>query len=343
MIREMTKVTAEQLATARGCVLGLMLGDAIGATGGNVPASGPLLATSAGQLACFTIDGLIRAHIRGMHKGISSPPIVVWRSYTRWAAIQGIPGLKVWDEADWPNGWLTKVPALAERRGSAPATVATLQGQTMGSIDKPAGKSIGAHALTRTLPVALGRPLDPAAIAALTHGGEALAAARLGVEIVRLVASGEHLDAAVDRVLPADEERSEGAVRSLALALAAARSRPGQRSELARLAPDAKAASALAGGLYVALSFPDRKSIRDALLFAASANDGGHVATVAGTLLGTTHGPDALPVDWLSRLELAWPADTLARDFVTEIEDSPSGGDYVPATDPHWWSRYPGG
>ena len=171
----------------------------------------------------------------------------------------------MWDEADWPNGWLAKVPALAERRGSAPATVAALQGHAQGTVDKPAGTSIGAHALTRTLPVALGPPLDPAAIAALTHGGEALAAARLGVEIVRLVASGEHLDAAVDRVLLADEDRSEGAARSLALALAAARSRPGQRSELAGLAPDAKAVSALAGGVYVALSFPDRRSIRDAL------------------------------------------------------------------------------
>ncbi|MEU5941141.1 hypothetical protein ABZ807_18550 [Micromonospora sp. NPDC047548] len=49
----MTKVTAEQLATARGCVLGLMLGDAIG---GNVSASGPLLATSAGQLATRIIN-----------------------------------------------------------------------------------------------------------------------------------------------------------------------------------------------------------------------------------------------------------------------------------------------
>ncbi|MGC5019218.1 hypothetical protein [Micromonospora sp. DT47] len=56
----MTRVTAEQLATARGCVLGLIFGDAIGAIGGNVPASGTLRATSAGQLACFTVDGLIR-------------------------------------------------------------------------------------------------------------------------------------------------------------------------------------------------------------------------------------------------------------------------------------------
>ncbi|MEH0841082.1 hypothetical protein V6U81_01635 [Micromonospora sp. CPCC 205711] len=46
----MTKVTADQLAITRGCVLGLMLADAIDATGGNVPTNETLRATSAGQL-----------------------------------------------------------------------------------------------------------------------------------------------------------------------------------------------------------------------------------------------------------------------------------------------------
>jgi hypothetical protein len=36
-------------------------------------------------------------------------------------------------------------------------------------------------------------------------------------------------------------------------------------------------------------------------------------------------------------------ADTLARDLVTQVEHSPSGAEYVEATDAHWWSRYPGG
>ncbi|MGW0434927.1 hypothetical protein ACWDV4_20605 [Micromonospora sp. NPDC003197] len=76
----MTRVTTEQLTAARGCLLGLMLGDAIGGTGGNVPPDGPLPATSAGQLACFTVEGLIRAHVRGMHKGICHPPSVVWHA-----------------------------------------------------------------------------------------------------------------------------------------------------------------------------------------------------------------------------------------------------------------------
>ncbi|NUP38643.1 MAG: hypothetical protein HOY76_16895 [Streptomyces sp.] len=54
------------------------------------------------------------------------------------------------------------------------------------------------------------------------------------------------------------------------------------------------------------------------------------------------HGVEALPVDLISRHELAWVLDTLARDLLMELEDSPSGSEYVPGWDPHWWHRYPG-
>ncbi|MGK5518908.1 ADP-ribosylglycohydrolase family protein [Micromonospora sp. URMC 107] len=337
----MTKVTAEQLATARGCVLGLMLGDAMGATGGTVPASGPLRATSAGQLACFTMDGLIRAHVRHRHRGICHPPSVVWESYRSWAAIQGIPGFTVDHGGHSPAGWLAKVPALAERRGSAPATVAALQRRKMGTVDEPNGTSTGAHALTRTLPVGL-YPCDPAEMAALTHAGDAVGAAGLAGAVIRLLAGDHGLVEALESVASEPGQWSEAAERSLAPALAAARSGAASAHELARLAPDARAVSALAGGVYTTACFPGRETVREALLFAASAGDGGHAATVAGALLGAAHGPDALPVDWLSRLELAWTADTLARDLVTELHDSPSGGEYFPPTDPHWRTRYPG-
>ncbi|MEU4775448.1 ADP-ribosylglycohydrolase family protein [Micromonospora sp. NPDC023644] len=337
----MTRVTAEQLATARGCVLGLMLGDAIGAAGGTVPASGPLRATSAGQLACFTMDGLIRAHVRHRHRGICHPPSVVWESYRSWAAIQGVPGFEVGGDSQRPAGWLAKVPALAERRGSAPATAAALQRRKIGTIDDPNGTSTGAHALTRTLPVAL-YPCEPAEMAALTHAGDAVAAAGLAGAVIRLLAGGHGLVEALESVARDAGDWSEASERSLVPALAAARSGPAALPELARLAPDAKAVSALAGGVYTTACFPGRETVHEALLFAASAGDGGHAATVAGALLGTAHGPDALPVDWLSRLELAWTADTLARDLVTELQDSPSGGEYFPPTDPWWRARYPG-
>ncbi|WP_433385073.1 ADP-ribosylglycohydrolase family protein [Micromonospora sp. KLBMP9576] len=337
----MTKVTAEQLATARGCALGLMLGDAIGAAGGEVPAAGPLPATSAGQLACFTIDGLIRAHVRHRHRGICHPPSVVWESYRRWATIQGIPGFQVGGESGSPLGWLVEVPALAQRRGSAPATVAALRRRRIGTVDDPNGTSAGAHALTRSLPVSL-YPCEPAEIAALTHAGDAVAAAGLGGAVVRLLAAGQPLVEALESVRLGAGDWSEASERSLAPALAAARSGPATLRELSRLAPDERAVSALAGGVYAVACFPGRRTVREALLFAASAGDGGHAVTVAGALLGTAHGPDALPVDWLSRLELAWTADTLARDMVTELQDSPSGGEYYPPTDPCWRTRYPG-
>ena len=34
--------------------------------------------------------------------------------------------------------------------------------------------------------------------------------------------------------------------------------------------------------------------------------------------------------------------DTLARDAVQELVNSPGGSEYEAPRDPHWWSRYPG-
>ncbi|SDT66962.1 ADP-ribosylglycohydrolase [Actinoplanes derwentensis] len=349
LARVTTKVTTKQLSTARGCVLGLVLGDAIGAADAEVASSSTLRATSAAQLACFTIEGVIRAHVRMTHKGICHPPGLVWHAYARWASMQGISGITPWEKEVWPDGWLAQVPVLAARRGSAPATVTALQNGTMGQIDKPAGSSVGAHALTRVLPAGLvgdwvaepGR--FAAEIAATTHAGEAVHAAAVGARIVANIVKGQGIEEAVQ------QSESEGMSllkqpfdSPVASAVETARSQPRQTTKLAHLTPDARAAAALAGGVYVALSFPERDQIRDALLFAASGSNGNHVAAVAGALLGAAHGADALPLDWVSRLELAWVADVLARDLIAEFVDKPSGTEYTPGGDPHWWNRYPG-
>ncbi|MEV5693291.1 ADP-ribosylglycohydrolase family protein [Micromonospora globbae] len=345
----MTRVTAEQLATARGCVLGLMLGDAIGATGGKVPASGPLRATSAGQLACFTIEGIIRANIRGTHKGICHPPSVVRHAYARWAAMQGIPGIKRWKEEGWPDGWLAQVPVLTVRRGSAPATVSALQSQPNWGAEDSEWTSVGAHGLTRTLPAGLVEWWGPqpgrfaAEAASTTHGQEAADAAALGVTVIANLA--KHQDVLKSAELAQRECQSLVRVMTglpLSSAIHAGRDHPRQAKVLAQLAPDARAASTLAGAVYVALSFPDRAQLRDALMFAASVPHGMHVAATAGAFLGAAHGVDALPVDLVSRMELVWVADVLVRDLLTEFVDGPSGSGYGDAADPHWWDRYPG-
>jgi ADP-ribosylglycohydrolase len=358
----MASMTAEQLPQVRGSVLGLVLGDAIGVTGGDVPAHGVLRSTCAGQLACYTLEGLIRAMVRWESKGICHPPTVVWHAYHRWAKVQGIPGVEEWGDpgGEWPDGWLAQVPVLTERRGSAPATVRALQHQVAGSLDRPVGTSLGAHGLTRSLPAGLvgvsGRPSGrlAAEIAVLTHRDEAVGAAAMGATLVGLLADGVSLSDAVEAAQRlwsahsaepdlAPEDRAvaglvDPTVAAVEAAVAAARSSAGQVSVMKRLASDKRAVSALAGGLYAALSAPagqpslqGQDSLRAALLLAASAGDGGHAAAVAGAMLGAANGIDALPLEWLSRLELVWVADVLAHDTVRQLTE-----------DPDWWHRYPG-
>ncbi|MFI1068533.1 ADP-ribosylglycohydrolase family protein [Streptomyces puniciscabiei] len=349
-------------------MLGLAVGDTLGAARGKLPVSGVLRAGVSTQLACFTAEGVIRAMVRGSHKGICHPPGVVLHAYCRWAALQGIEVQRMrrrWGshmgEKEWPDGWLAGVPALAERRGSAPATVAALS-----RIDTPhdeiATTSRGCHALTRSLPIAvagIGWAKQAGDFAALTHGDPAArsATAQAALLLHHCLTStppdADHAgrsDRAVRQAMEAgvaalsssgeratDEERSR-----LQAALRQAADQPAQTALLARLAPDATAPSALLGGIYTAASFPGRAQLRTGLEFAAGAPDGDSVACVTGALLGAVHGYEALPVDWVSRHELAWVLDTLARDMLSEMTDSPSGSEHVSGWDPHWWGRYPG-
>jgi ADP-ribosylglycohydrolase len=337
-----------RLSAVRGGLLGLALGDAVGVQS-QPPRQGVLPSTCAGQLACFTVDGIIRASVRFAHKGICHPPSVVWHAYTRWAAGQGITGIKQWQSHDWPDGWLTHIPALQVRRGSAPATVAALRGHRMGTPDAPAGASLGAHALTRSLPAGLAFDWlsDPVGlvqqIAATTHAVDAAQYAALGATILARLTDGHRIDEAIDSAQRQCADHVPATTGQMVrAALTAARSTPADVETLRRLASDARASSALAAGLYTAVCFPDPTQVRDALMFAATAQDGGHAATVAGAFLGAAHGVDALPVDLLSRLELAWVADVLAHDLVSQFIDGPSGSEYAPAADRTWWNRYPG-
>lgn len=335
-------------------MLGLMLGDAVGAVRGDVPDSGILRATSAGQLACFTAEGAIRASVRMTHKGICYPPGVVWHAYCRWAAIQGIAGVKPWSKENWPDGWLAQIPALSERRGSAPATVAAIARGAPASIDKPAGTSAGSHALIRGLPIGLWGPeIWPsgemaAEAAATTHAGTAVDAAALGAlaitELRRRSRTGSATE--VSQAMRDAEviwaEVKPRSVRPVTDAIAAAAATPRDASQLAQLVPDATAMSILAGAAYLVASFPEDRKIAEVLGFAAKAPFGRHLAPVVGALLGTVYGPDSLPMAWVSRLELAWVADVLAHDLVAEILDKPSGSPYFDPPDRHWWDRYPG-
>ncbi len=335
----------------RGLLLGLALGDAVANYRGRIPDEGELRVGVSTQLAAFTTEGLIRAMVRGHHKGIVDPAGVVWHAYNRWAALQGIERdvlQRHWSsytDGTWPDGWLAQVPALTKRRGSAPATVNAITGLARGTLENPVSNSAGVHALTRTLPVAamarvwprerLTRQVEE--MAALTHGySEAQWASTTGVLWAAGCLSGDDISQALlqthqvemgtyidhARFLGQDEPRS-----------------PDVFAEFARATP---AVYALASAVFVTHSFPDPADALEALCFAGAAPHGRSVAVVVGAVLGAAHGVDVWPTGLVSRLEVAWPLDTLARDLVAQLTNNPGGTERTLAEDSNWLSRYPG-
>lgn len=342
----------------RGLLLGLALGDSLGGAHGHFPATGVIRAGVSTQLATFTTEGIIRAEMRAAHKGICHPPSVVWHAYCRWAVAQGIEieamrrHWSIGAEQSWPDGWLAQVPLLGQRRGSAPATVAALKRLQPGTVENATSGSRGCHALTKTLPVAAVSYTGDHSfvadfareVAALTHGHpDAHTATAVAVNVTAHCLTAESFSRAIDDCF-ADSglEYATGWMMALDQAQQAGAKYPRNAGWLARLAPDATAPSALLGGAYVSMSFPDRGNAMDALRFAAGAPDGDSVAAVTGAFLGALHGADVWPVDLLSRLELMWVLDTLARDLVLQLTEGPGGAEYTPPRDPHWWDRYPG-
>ena len=295
----------------RGLMLGLLIGDAYDELAGN----GPIRGTCASHLSLFTLEGLVRACVRADHKGICRPTGVIWHAWCRWAHVQGLGPqfARRWGQhGGWPDGWLHQVAPLAVRRGSAPATVAALQHDAE-IPDRARTPSAGYHAVTRSLPVAaLASVLTDAEelardVAALTHGGQ----------------SAQHAAGlAVRTVLGLMADDTEALSTSL---------------DSGAEAPPGTAAHALLHGAHAHHSAGD---LRTALLNAAPHGRG--ATTVAGALHGAARGISAVPQSWLSRLEVGWVADRLARDAVLEATVHPSGSAYADPTDPMWWSRYPG-
>jgi ADP-ribosylglycohydrolase len=350
----------------RGCLLGGAIGDALGAgvefdsldairaahgpqgVTDYVPAYGRRGAvTDDTQMTLFTVDGLIRAHVR-RDTGAWHPPTDVHAAYRRWAATQRDWGP---DERRTEDGWLARQEWLYSRRAPGRACLTGLADSRMGTLDAPKNPdSKGCGTVMRSAPFGLLVGWEPQLVfqlavecAAQTHGHPTgcLAAGAFAV-VVHTVARGESLDAAVQRALvhlaahPGHEETTD----ALKQALGAVRQGLPTAERVESLGEGWTADEALAMGVYCALVAED---VRHGLLLAVNhGGDSDSTGSICGNLLGVMHGETALPPNWVAELEGRATILELADDFAMEMTQGPAlHSPATPAGSPGWLTRYP--
>jgi ADP-ribosylglycohydrolase len=348
----------------RGCLLGGAIGDALGAgiefqsledirakhgpegVTGYVPAYGRRCAvTDDTQMSLFTVDGLIRAHVR-RDAGAWHPPTDVHAAYRRWYRTQQDWGP---DERRAEDGWLARQEWLYAQRGPGRTCLSGLADERMGTLEQPKNpQSKSCAPVTRSAPFGLLVGWDPQLVfqlslecAAQTNGHPTahLAAGALAV-IVHALVRGDSLDAAVQKALAQlavrpDHEETTGALQQ---ALGAVRQGMPGPDRVEALGEGWIAEEALAIGVYCALVAED---VRHGLLLAVNhGGDSDSTGAICGNLLGALHGETELPPDLVVDLEGRGTLLEIADDFALEMTQGPAL--HSPAeSDAAWLERYP--
>ncbi|MDK1472590.1 ADP-ribosylglycohydrolase family protein [Streptomyces sp. 549] len=350
----------------RGCLLGGAIGDALGAgvefdslsairdahgpdgVTGYVPAYGRRGAvTDDTQMTLFTVDGLIRAHVR-RDAGAWHPPSDVYAAYRRWAATQRDWGP---DERRKDDGWLAREEWLYARRAPGNACLTGLADDRMGTLEQPKNPgSKGCGTVMRSAPFGLLVGWEPQLVfqlsmecAAQTHGHPtAFLSAGAFAVIVHALTRGVSLDAAVQQALAmlADRPGHEETTEALKRALGTVRQGLPTPERVESLGEGWTAEEALAMGVYCALVAED---VRHGLLLAVNhGGDSDSTGSVCGNLLGVQHGETALPPAWVTELEGRPTILELADDFAMEMTQGPAlHSPATPSHSPGWLQRYP--
>ncbi|MCM3264623.1 MULTISPECIES: ADP-ribosylglycohydrolase family protein [Streptomyces] len=348
----------------RGTLLGVALGDALGAPVNGldldaikgaygpegvvdlVPAHGRRGAvTHFTQLTLFSVDGLIRAQVR-RDTGAWHPPTDLHRAYRRWAATQRDWGP---DERRAEDGWLAREEWLYARRDATRALLVGFGDDIMGTPQTPKNPGErGPEAAVRSAPFGLLVGWDPHLVvqlavecAAQTHGHPvACLTAGAYAAVVHALARGDSLDGAVQRTLALLAQRPghEAVSGALQHALGAVRQGMPTPARVEELAGQGSAEGVLAVAVYCAYVGED---VRHGLCLAVNqSGPSGAAGALTGGLLGALHGETALPPAWLAELEGRPTVLALADDFAMEMTQGPAL--HGPAgSSPGWLARYP--
>ncbi|ABS05884.1 ADP-ribosylglycohydrolase [Kineococcus radiotolerans SRS30216 = ATCC BAA-149] len=325
----------------RGLLHGLAVGEVLGA---GATTRGVLRHGVATQLACFTAAASIRTSLHRSATGTADARADLLDAYRRWAWVWTAPGRP----RAGATAWIDEVPLLTHTPGEAEDTVRGLSAGPGGTRTDPVTTADGWHALARALPLAAQVVRDASVAAqtaidsvALTHGPRAFAPAGVAVLLAgAALRTGDAVDAVAEGITSAILLGLDFTAVSLVDdAVRAARETPSSPVVLRAGAADGSSASTLWGAVYCLLSHPGASSARAALALAAASPHPVAVSAVTGALLGAVHGDAVLPQAVLTRVDLAYVIDRLARDLTRENTRNPDGS-WGAASDPAWRARY---
>jgi len=314
------------------------------------------------QMTLWTAEGLMRANNRFRDRGICHMPSVVLGSYYRWLLTQGEepPQPRV---GDTRTGWLIREKEIWGRRAPGNTCLSALRprppqsrlaGEGRGALppspspspspDFPVApnNSKGCGGIMRIAPVGLvtNQPFRfGCEIAALTHGHPTgYLAAGAFAEIIAGVFHGRDIRTSAQHALETLAGATRGGrppsspvpalphetINAIHLALdLAARTKSLPRTIPAELGEGWIAEESLAIALYCALVAPD---FRSALILAVNhTGDSDSTGSLIGQLLGARDGPDAIPPEWLDRLEARDIIEHIADDLRRHFVDPPKG------------------
>ncbi|WP_019531291.1 ADP-ribosylglycohydrolase family protein [Dasania marina] len=324
----------ELIDRVRGCLLAGAIGDALGAgiefmaidgireeygiegITDFIPCYGvPVAITDDTQMTLFTAEGLLRYLVLSQLDNKSDIVSVLHQAYLRWLHTQGRgPSINI-----CRDGWLIAEQGLWHQRAPGMTCLDALQTSTyLGQLASNDSKGCGA--VMRMAPLGLVPSLEgkfkvacDAARLTHAHASGYLAAGALAMMVEAIVA-GNNLQHAIEIAMGRVGQDNDSAELIAAVGKAVALAVTGKAPcpELVEtLGAGWIAEEALAISVYCALM---AKDMRHGLLLAVNhSGDSDSTGSITGNILGALWGEQAIPCNWLQRLEL--------REVITQVAD----------------------
>lgn len=330
----------------KGCLLGMAVGDAMGAAVdgksyrqicetygpagllGYDCVNGLAEITSYTQVALFTCNGMLLSVAKG-HTGNTAYMRQITTGLKEWARVQHLPGDPILRHC-----WLCKVPQVRKRRCMDPRTLDALTRDVLGTPKKPANQGAGPGTLTAAVPAGLFFHPERmafqdigqlgACIVALTHGdpmaflsGAVLAYAIAGIVQAPECSMEEQILQAAQAVtaqFPISQALRLQMLIQNAITLSGQPEIPNWQA-MERLECQT-AAQVLAGAVYAVLASGGDFDMAMIIAVNHSGKSAG-VGAVTGALLGAKMGENSLPEFYLECLEGADTIGEIAMDLYT--------------------------